>query len=55
MKFTSRKAVGKDNVNGTGCKPKLTCAKNERPEVVMHRYKTSTSSVEELAGIRLWK
>ena len=30
MTFTSRRAVGKDNANGTGSKPKVICATNER-------------------------
>ena len=37
MKFTSRRVVGKDNVNGTGSKPKMICAADERLEVVMQR------------------
>ena len=46
MKSISRMAVGKDNVNGTGSKPKMNCATNERREVAM----TSTPSMGDLLG-----
>jgi hypothetical protein len=39
-------AAGKDNVNGTGSKPKMNCATNERREVAM----MSTSSMRDSLG-----